>query len=59
MEEVQYTIKFIPDQDRITDNLFQITVYFFLTDTCIGIFKSLGVRKFCPNNKFPDKVVPV
>jgi len=30
-------------------------VYFFLTDTCIGIIKSSGVRKFCPNSKFPDK----
>ena len=30
-------------------------MYFFLTDTCIGIIKSSGVRKFCPNNKFPDK----
>ena len=34
-------------------NLFRITVYFFLTDTCIGIIKSSGV--ICPNNKFPDK----
>ncbi len=30
-------------------------MYFFLTDTCIGIEKSSGVRKFCPNSKFPDK----
>jgi hypothetical protein len=30
-------------------------VYFFLTDKCIGISKSLGVWKFCQNNKFPDK----
>ncbi len=30
-------------------------MYFFLTDKCIGIIKISGVRKFCPNNKFPDK----
>jgi hypothetical protein len=30
-------------------------VYFFLTDTFIGNIKSLGVRKFCPNSKFPDR----
>ena len=30
-------------------------MYFFLTDTCIGIVKSSGVRKFCSNSKFPDK----
>ncbi len=36
-------------------DLFRIKVYFFLTDTCIGIIKSSGVRKFCPNSKFPDK----
>ena len=35
--------------------LFRSTVCFFLTDTCIGIIKSSGVRKFSPNNKFPDK----
>ncbi len=29
-------------------------MYFFLTDTCIGIIKSSGVRKFCPNSKFPE-----
>jgi hypothetical protein len=40
---------------KVRINLFRITVYFFLTDKCIGILKSLGVRKFCPNNKFPDK----
>ena len=36
-------------------NLFRITVNFFLTDTCIGIIKSSGVRKFFPNSKFLDK----
>ena len=30
-------------------------MYFLLTDTCIGIIKSSGVRKFCPNIKFSDK----
>ena len=50
MEEAQNTIKFIPDQDRIPDY-----IVFFLTDTCKGIIKSSGVRKFCPNNKFPNK----
>jgi len=30
-------------------------VYFLLTDTCIGIIKSSGARKFCPNIKFSDK----
>ena len=30
-------------------------MYFFLTGTFIGIIKSSGVRKFCPNSKFPDK----
>ena len=44
MEEAQNTIKFIPDQDRIPDY-----IVFFLTDTCIGIIKSSGVRKFCPD----------
>ena len=29
--------------------------FFLLTDTCIGITQSSGVRKFCPNNKFPYK----
>ncbi len=50
MEEAQNTIKFIPDQDRIPDY-----IVFFLTDTCIGIIQSSGVRKLCPNKKFPDK----
>jgi hypothetical protein len=36
-------------------NLFRITVNFFLTDTCLGIIKSSGLKKFCPNSKFPDK----
>ena len=46
---------------RIRSNLFRIRtkfrikVFFFLTDTCIGITQSSGVRKFCPNNKFPYK----
>ena len=30
-------------------------MYLFLTDTCIGIIKNSGVRKFCPNSKFTDK----
>ena len=30
-------------------------MYFFLTDTCKGIIKSSGVRKFCPSSKFPNK----
>ncbi len=50
MEEVQNTITFIPDQDQIPDY-----GVFFQTDTCIGIVKSSGLRKFCPNSKFPDK----
>ena len=40
----------------ILDYLFRITVYFFLTDACIGIIKSSGVRKFGSNSKFPDKI---
>ncbi len=48
MEKVMNTIKLIPDQDRIPD-------YIDFFDTCIGIIKSSGVRKFCPNSKFPDK----
>jgi len=28
---------------------------FFLNDTCIDMIKSSGVRKVCPNSKFPDK----
>ena len=40
---------------KFRTNLFQITVYFFLTDTCLAIIKSSGTRKFCQNNKFPDK----
>jgi len=27
----------------------------FLTETSIGIIANLGVGKFCPNSKFPDK----
>jgi hypothetical protein len=34
---------------------FRITVCFFLTDTCIGVLKSSGVRKFRPNSNYPDK----
>ena len=30
-------------------------MYFFLIDTCIGFIKITGARKFCPNNKFPNK----
>ena len=37
-------------------NLLRIAFNFFLTDTCIGIIKSSGVRKFCPNSKFPSKI---
>jgi len=29
--------------------------YTSITDTCKGIIKNLGVEKFCPNSKFPDK----
>jgi hypothetical protein len=42
-------------RNKFRINLFRITVNFFLTDTCIGIIKSSGVSKNCPNSKFPDK----
>jgi len=28
-----------------------LTLYFFITNTCKGIMKSSGVRKFCPNSE--------
>jgi len=42
-------------RNKFRIDLFRITVNFFLTDTCIGIIKSSGVSKNCPNSKFPDK----
>ena len=38
---------------------FRITVYYFLTCTCLDIIKNSGVIKFCPKRKFPDKSRPV
>jgi hypothetical protein len=38
------TIKFIPDKDQIPDSHLRITVYYFLTDTCIIIIK-FGSKK--------------
>ncbi len=37
---------FIPDKDRIPDKPFPDYSVVFLTDTCIGIIKRSGARKF-------------
>ena len=39
---------------KIENQIHVQTVFFYITDTYIGIIKSLGVKKFCPNSKYMD-----
>ncbi len=35
--------------------VFFLTFSMIITNTCLVIIKNLGVGKFCPNSKFPEK----
>jgi len=50
--ENDYILFVIPDLKSPNFSVFFPT---FLTDSCKGIIKNLGVGKFCPNSKFPNK----
>jgi hypothetical protein len=47
-------INFIKFNLQLQNQPFLDYSVFFLTGTFIGIIKSSGVRRFCPNSKFPD-----
>jgi len=45
-EKFRIRLHLFRNRTKFRFNLFRITVYFFLTDTCIGIIKSSGVKKY-------------